>query len=127
MSPLAIIGKKRAIICAISILLVSVYTIYAYHANKTEIDMPKLIQQIIRFVFTIILLYFLYKGKHWAKVVMLILFSLGTAIAIYYFLTIEAPFLVTLPLLVMIFVYSVSIYHFGFSKSFQAFSEFQNK
>ena len=77
MNELTKIGKKRTILISISILLVSIHTIYFYHSVRPEIESKKLIQQIIRFSLTIGLLIMVYKGKNWAKIVSIILFSLA--------------------------------------------------
>ncbi|MCG7503214.1 hypothetical protein MHM83_15200 [Tenacibaculum sp. Mcav3-52] len=120
------IGKKRTILISISILLVSIHTIYFYHSVRPEIESKKLIQQLIRFSLTIVLLILVYKGKKWAIVISVILFSLGLLIILPTLFTIDRPFINKIPLIVMTFVYSIAIYHFGFSKSFKAFFDFQN-
>ncbi|MCT4581761.1 MAG: DUF4240 domain-containing protein [Flavobacteriales bacterium] len=119
-------GKNRTILIAISILLLSVHTIYLYHAVKPEIESKKLIQQIIRFLLTVGLLIMVYKGKKWAKIVAIILFSLATLGALTSLLVVNTAFINKVPLLVMTFVYSMAIYHFGFSKSFKEFFNYQN-
>ena len=53
MNELTKLGKKRTILISISILLVSIHTIYFYHSVKPEIETKKLIQQIIRLLLTI--------------------------------------------------------------------------
>lgn len=126
MNELTKIGKKRTILISISILLVSIHTIYFYHSVRPEIESKKLIQQLIRFSLTIGLLIMVYKGKKWAKVISVILFSLGLLIILPTLLTIDRPFINKIPLIVMTFVYSIAIYHFGFSKSYKAFFEFKN-
>ena len=127
MNKLIKLGKKRTLLISISILIVSIHTIYLYHIVRPEIDIKKLIQQIIRFGLTFGLLYAVYKGKKWAKVTSLILFSLALLIALFTLGTIDSPFVNKIPLLVMIIVYSTAIYYFGFAKSFKAFYEFQNE
>jgi hypothetical protein len=126
MNELTKLGKKKTILISISILLVSIHTIYFYHSLRPEIEAKKLIQQIIRFLLTIGLLVMVYKGKNWAKIVSLILFSLALLGALVGFGTLEVPFLNKIPVIVMIFVYSIAIYHFGFDKSFKEFFEHQN-
>ena len=126
MNELTKIGKKRTILISISILLVSIHTIYFYHSVRPEIESKKLIQQIIRFSLTIGLLIMVYKGKNWAKIVSIILFSLALLGALVGLGTLDTPFMNKIPLLVMIFVYSMAIYHFGFAKSFKEFYKFQN-
>lgn len=127
MRELVITGKKRTILIAISILIISIHTIYNYQSIIPDIETKKLIQQAIRFLLTIGLLVFVYKGKKWAKIVSIILFStaaLGALIALF---TIENESIThKLPLTVMLFVYSMAVYHFGISKSFNAFYEYQN-
>ncbi len=126
MDELTKIGKKRTILISISILLVSIHTIYFYHSVRPEIESKKLIQQIIRFLLTIGLLIMVYKGKKWAKIVSIILFSLAILGALIGLGTLDTPFINKVPLLVMIFVYSMAIYHFGFAKSFKEFFKYQN-
>lgn len=126
MNELTKIGKKRTILISISILLVSIHTIYFYHSVRQEIESKKLITQLIRFTLTVGLLIMVYKGKNWAKIISIVLFSLallGTLIALG---TLETPFINKVPLLVMIFVYSMAIYHFGFAQSFKEFFKYQN-
>jgi hypothetical protein len=121
-------GKKRTILISISVLLVSLHTIYFYHAVRPEIETKKLIQQIVRFLLTAGLLIAVFKGKKWAKIVSIVLFSLAILGAIAAMVAIESgSFVNKTPLLVMIFVYSVAVYHFGFSKSFKAFFDHQNE
>lgn len=126
MNELTKLGKKRTILISISILLVSIHTIYFYHSVRPEIESKKLIQQIIRFSLTVGLLIMVYKGKNWAKIVSIILFSLALLGALVGLATLDTPFINKTPLLVMVFVYSMAIYHFGFAKSFKEFFKFQN-
>ena len=126
MNELIKLGKKRTILISISILLVSIHTIYFYHSVKPEIETKKIIQQIIRFLLTVGLLAMVYKGKNWAKIVSLILFPLGLLGALVGLGTLDAPFINKVPLLVMTLIYSIAIYHFGFAKSFKAFFKYQN-
>lgn len=126
MNKLTKLGKKKTILISISILFVSIHTIYFYHALRPEIETKKLIQQIVRFLLTIGLLVMVYKGKNWAKIVSLILFTLALLGALVGFGTLEAPFFNKIPLIIMIIVYSIAIYHFGFDKSFKEFFNYQN-
>jgi hypothetical protein len=122
------IGKRRTILISISVLLVSLHTIYFYHAVRPEIETKKLIQQVIRFLLTVGLLIAVFKGKKWAEIVSIVPFSLAILGALSGVVAIESgSFVNKVPLLVMIFVYSVAAYHFGFSKSFKAFFDHQNE
>lgn len=125
MNELTKLGKKRTILISISILLVSIHSSYLYHSVLPEIDYMKLVQQIIRLLLTIGLLIMVYKGKKWAQVITIILFSLALIIVIPIF-TIDIPLIDKVPLMIMASVYLMGIYHFGFSKSYKAFYEFQN-
>ena len=127
MDELAKIGKRRTIIISISVLMVSIHTIYYYHSLRPEVDSIKLIQQIIRLFLTVGLLYAAYIGKKWAKIIVVILFSIAVLGAIIAIATsLELPFINTIPFYVMIFVYGNGISHFGFSKSYKAFFKYQN-
>lgn len=121
MNELTKIGKKRTILISISIILVSIHTIYYYHSVRQEIEFKKLIKQLIRFTLTVGLLIMVYKGKNWAKIILIVLFSLALLGALIPLGTSETPFINKVPLLVMIFVYSLAIYHFGFAQSFKEF------
>ena len=126
MNLFAEVGKKRTILVSISILLVSIHTIYFYHSVRPEIETKKLIQQIIRFSLTFGLLYLIYIGKNWARILSIILFSIGAITAVISLFTIEIPIINKIPFIVMTFVYSIAIYHFSISRSFKEFFEYQN-
>lgn len=119
-------GKKNTILVSISILLVSLHTIYFYHVSVPDFQTKKLIQQLIRFSLTVGLLVAVYKGKHWAKNVSLVLFSLGILGAIFGLTKFEEFSVNMTPFFVMIFVYSLAVYHFAIAKSFKAFFNYQN-
>jgi len=126
MSELAILGRKRTILIGISMLLVSIHTIYFFHAIRPDVDAKKLIQQIIRFLMTLGLLLVAYRGKKWATAVLLVLCSLAALGAMIGLVTLDSPsWMAKIPLLVMALVYSIAIYLFGFSKSYKAFMEHQ--
>lgn len=119
-------GKRRTILISISIILISLHTIYFYHSVKPEIDSDKLIQQIVRLSLTIGLLIMIYRGKNWARIISIFLFSLTIIGAIIGFVLINNSFVNKIPLLVMVFVYSMAVYHFAFAKSFKEFFNYQN-
>ena len=125
MNELAKKGKYRTLLVFLSILLVSIHTIYFYHSVRLEIETKKLIQQMIRFCLTIGLLYFIYIGKNWAKNLSIILFILATIGAMYGLLNFETPIIIKSPFIVIIMVYSIAIYHLQFSISFKEFINFQ--
>ncbi|MFT5846178.1 MAG: hypothetical protein ACJARX_001324 [Psychroserpens sp.] len=128
MNELAKIGKKRTILISISVFLISLHTIYYYHSLRPDLDGLKLLQQIIRFLLTVGLLYAAYIGKKWAKIIVVILFSITVLGAIFGIATtLELPFINTVPFYVMIFVYGNGISHFGFSKSYKTFFDYQNR
>ena len=120
-------GKKKTILISISVLLVSLHTIYFSQSVLPEIDTKKLIQQIIRFSLTAGLLYATYIGKNWARNLFLVLFLLGIFGAVYGLLTVENDFANKVPFIVMIFIYSLATYHFSFSNSFSAFLKYQQQ
>lgn len=120
-------GKTRTILISISILMVSLHTIYIYNSVIPEIEPKKIIQQIIRFLLTIGLLLMIYKGKSWARIIAIILFALGILGAVRGLITIKQSILLKSPFIVMLLVYTVAIYHFWLSKSFKAFFNYQNR
>lgn len=126
MDNLILIGKKRTIILCIALLIISAYTIVSYHIIALEINLNKLFLQILRFALTTSLLLFVYKGKRWAMYLLLILLSLSLVGIIVSLSITDIPILNYLPLFIMAIVYTISIFHFGFSKSFKAFFEYKN-
>lgn len=126
MNELSKLGQRRTILLSISVLLVSVYTILLYHFGRPELENKKVIQQVVRFTLTVGLLVMVYKGKKWAKIISIVLFALGFLTALVGFLTLQTPLINKIPILVMMFVYVMSIYHFGFAHSFKAFNKYQN-
>ncbi|MFD1552901.1 hypothetical protein DNU06_07945 [Putridiphycobacter roseus] len=125
MEDLIALGRKRTILLSISILLVSVHTIYLYHATHPVVETKKIVQQAIRFLLTILLLVMIYKGKKGAKIIGIVLFSLGLLGALIGLFMIDKPFLAKTPLLVMSMVYALAIYFFSANSSFKAFFESQ--
>lgn len=125
MTPLQQRGRKRTLAVIISILLVSLYSIYIYQSVVPGFKLSKLISQIIRFLLTCGLMYLVFIGKKWARTVSLILFSLAVIMAVSFIFSSNFSPLQEIPLYVMIFVYADAIYHFGFSDSYKAFAEYQ--
>lgn len=121
------LGKKRTILISISILIISLHSIYFYISTTPEIETKKIIQQVIRFFLTVVLLLFIYKGKNWARIVALILFSIGILSGFTGIFSIDKDLILKTPLFVMVFIYSLAIHHFGFSESFKAFALYQNE
>ena len=118
-------GKKQTLLISISIILVSLHSIYFYNSVFAEVESKKIVQQITRFILTAALLFFAYKGKNWARITLTILFSFGILMALIGFLTIQTDIINKIPFIVMIIVYSVGLYHFGFSKNYKAFAAYQ--
>ncbi len=120
-------GKRRTIRLSASILLLSVWSTYFYQSVQPEINFPKLFSQIVRFILTVLLLFFVYKGNKWARIIALILFSAGLILAVIAVFTIpHQSFSTEIPFYVMIIVYADTLFHFGFSRSFKAFMAYQN-
>jgi presenilin-like A22 family membrane protease len=120
-------GRKSTILISISIVLISLQTIYFYHNTLETIIVKKLIQQLTRLVLTIGLLILVYKGKEWAKNLAVVLFSIGSVFSIIALFMEDVNLINKIPLIVIVFIYSLAIYHFGFSKSFKAFFKYQNE
>ena len=126
MNELAQLGKRRTILISISILLVSIHTIYFYQSALPEINSSKLVQQGVRFLLTVILLIFVFQAKQWARIIAIVLFSLALLGAVIGLVSIDGPFVNKIPVLVMIFVYTMAIHHLGFSSSYKAYFQYKN-
>ena len=119
------LGRKGTILISISIVLVSLHTIYLYHAVFPDAETKKAVQQLIRFLLTMWLLILIYKGTNWARIVTIILSSVAVIGSLISVFTLEQELLLKIPLLVMAFVYLMTIYFLGFSKSYKAFAIYQ--
>jgi len=108
-------------------LLLTIYSIYINQSSRPEIDTTKLVTQIIRTFLTGGILLFVYEGKDWARIITIILSAIAVIMALGVIFTTEHPTIMEVPFFVMIIIYSDAIYHFGFSESYKAFSEFQRK
>gem|GEM_PF-6948676 len=120
MNPLETKGRNGTIALFLSVLLISILTITFYHIPSDSVDPKKFFQQIIRFVLTLMLFYFLFQGKNWARITLIVLFVLAT-IGAFVALFLPVPLIAKIPFIVMILIYSFGAYHFYFSKSFKAF------
>lgn len=119
-------GRNGTIRIFASVLLISIHTIVTYQMQFEFIDTKKLIQQIIRFLLTILLMYFLFKGKKWAKIILTVLFSLSVVFALIGLFTLPGP--AKIPASVMIIIYGLAAYYLNFSLYFKAyFSYLQQK
>ena len=127
MNELAQIGKKRTILLSISILLVSLHTIYYYHSLRPELDEGKLKQQIIRFVLTIVFLILIYLGKNWARKIFAGLLSLGLIFAVLSLFAPDVNHIHKIPMVIMAIIYGLSIQHFGFSRSYSEYMNYKNR
>lgn len=72
-------GKKMVIIMIMIVLLIDIFTIASTISNYIWEDQMnlvpyKLFQGIVRLILTALLMFFLYKGKRWAKWITIILF-----------------------------------------------------
>lgn len=131
------IGKKRTILISIAILAISLYLIafFMYLISKNDLFYTFLIRdiilQILVFISLIMLLIFVLKGKKWACNTLIIFLFIKAYFSLEYIAYIEAVkpnthTLNTTYLSIQIIIYSTAIIHFGFSKSFIAFSKYKN-
>lgn len=120
MNELARKGKFNTYRIFASVLLVSIYTIVMYNLVKNNVESEKLVQQIIRFCLTILIMVFILKGYRWAVVLFTILFSIATLMGLISLFG-EMTFLAKVPILTMTIVYTLAIYHLNFSKSFKEY------
>ncbi|MEO9501217.1 hypothetical protein [Nonlabens ulvanivorans] len=126
MNELAQLGKRRTILISISILLISLHTIYFYQSALPEINTSKLIQQCVRFVLTVVLLLFVFQAKRWAKITAIVLFGLALLGAVIGLVSLSGTFINKIPVLVMILVYSMAIHHLRYSNSYKAYFQYKN-
>lgn len=125
MNELARQGRSQTIAISISIILISMFVIAFYHIPQDSVDPKKFFQQIVRFVLTLALLYFLFQGKNWARITLLVLFLLAILSGLI-LLFIPFPVAAKIPILVMIIIYGLGTYKLYFSKSFKAYFTYLN-
>lgn len=125
MNELARQGRSQTIAISISIILISMFVIAFYHIPQDSVDPKKFFQQIVRFVLTLALLYFLFQGKNWARITLLVLFLLAILSGLI-LLFIPFPVAAKIPILVMIIIYGLGTYNLYFSKSFKAYFTYLN-
>ncbi len=133
------IGRKRTFWISISILSISIYTIFhflyfkykSHPYYKMWFTNRLIIEVIISTIFTF-LLSLTYNGKEWAKQLAIIFLSIGVFMSTIYISTnlnyignCYSYFNPTVSL-ITIFIYLIGILHFAFSKSFKVFSKYQN-
>lgn len=114
-------GRRQTLQLFISVVLLSAYVIVVYNILLPTTT-QKLASQIMRFCLTIVLMYWVMKGKKWAVVVSIVLFALAAFMGLLALTAVQNLY-GAIPLLVMVFIYSKGVYHLGFSKSFKAYLE----
>lgn len=125
MNELARQGRSQTIAISISVILISMFVIAFYHIPQDSVDPKKFFQQIVRFVLTLALLYFLFQGKNWARITLIVLFLLAILAGLIA-LFIPVPLTAKVPFLVMIIIYGLGAYNLYFSKSFKAYFTYLN-
>jgi hypothetical protein len=120
MNELARRGKIATIRIFASVLLISIYTIVTYNLVVDNVETKKIVQQVIRFCFTLLLMYFVLRGQKWAVVIFTILFSIAAVAALFPLFNHESLSR-KIPLIVMFLIYTIAVYHLNFSKSFKEY------
>lgn len=120
MDELARKGKFNTYRIFASVLLFSIYTIVTYNLVIENVERKKLIQQIVRFFLTILVMFFIFKGQKWAVVLFTVLFSIAAVMGLFSLFS-NMTFSAKIPFLLMIIVYGLAIYHLNFSKSFKEY------
>lgn len=122
MNHLQTIGRNNTIRVFASMLLISIYTIVTYQLTVEFADTKKLIQQIVRFGLTLLIMYFVFQGKNWAKVTLTILCGLAVFLGVLSLFALTWP--AHIPIVVMIIIYSLAVYHLNVSASFKAYFDY---
>lgn len=125
MNELATKGRNFTIRIFASILLISIYTIVSYNIVIKPIESGKLVQQIIRFCLTLLLMYFIFKGSNIALYFLRLLLIIGTLAGIFSFFQ-PLPLMAKVPMIIMFLIYLIALYHFTLSKSFKEYFNYLN-
>jgi hypothetical protein len=113
-------GKSMTIRLFASCLLISIYVIITYNILVPNLETKKIIQQIIRFCLTVAFMYFILKGKKWAKDIFSVLLGLGFILGMTMIFG-KSSFNTKIPMISMTLIYVWTIYHLNFSSNFKAY------
>ncbi|MBB6715733.1 hypothetical protein [Clostridium gasigenes] len=106
-------GKKLFLTMAIVLLGIGLFTVIIIFFSQVSAESGfKLIQGIIRNGLQGILLYYIFKGKKWAKIINIILWSMTIVVALIGFI-----FLKNILFIMLLVVYCASLYIIAFSPS----------
>lgn len=114
MNDIEIQGRNNIIRSFASVLLLSIYITVTYHLTLGHVETGKLIQQIIRFILTVLVMFLILKGYKWAKYLLSILFVIGIFMAIPS-LSASVPFVNKIPVISLVIIYSLTVYRLIFS------------
>jgi hypothetical protein len=113
-------GKAMTIRLFASCLLISIYIIVTYNILVPHVETKKILQQIIRFCITVAFMYFIFKGKKWAKDIFSVLLGLGVIFGMTMIFG-NSSFNAKIPIITMTLIYVWTIYHLNFSNNFKAY------
>lgn len=120
-------GKQRTGMICIGILIFIVYGIIYQNMVSTDVGIVSMFSQGIKLLLMIGLLAEVYKGKKWAKILMIIVSIIGVFGSVYGYAFLEGSLIDKLPFLITACLYLVAIYHLGFAKSYKAYFAHQNR
>ncbi|WP_271765828.1 hypothetical protein [Aquimarina algiphila] len=121
-------GRRRTKILGLSIILFSInadlITLLSY--TEAEISAFLIFKHLFRFLATVFLVISTYKGKNWARIILIICFSLAILLAFFMFFVLLLSDITTLKKVLSVIIstfliYGLSVYYFIFSLNFKAF------
>ena len=120
-------GKKKTRMVISVVMLASLATILLCLRNGSVTGNTHLPELMLRFFLTAGLMYAVYLGKQWARVLTVILFSFGLLWSLAGIFR-SWPYLMGMSEDGILFAaYFIAVYHFAFSGSFVAFQNWQQK
>ena len=114
-------GRRMFIRIIIAILLITVWVMIWYQIQVEGIDFPRLLQQLVRLVLVLTLIYFTWKGKLWGKVALAFMLLIGALASMVGWLDNPGDWTPKAPLIAMAFIYGFGFYFILFSKNFNLF------
>lgn len=119
-------GRNDVLRSLASIILFSIYVSVTYHVALGQIDKTKLVVHIVRFSFTLLILYLIFQGYSWARNLFTVLAALGIIMLILPLFN-DLPIINKIPLLSGLVVYSLAIYRLNFSATVKAYFSYKNE
>ncbi len=125
MNKLAKEGKQKTMQTFGLLIVISIIVSIEYHLAFGQINSFKLFQQIIRLVFTVLLMYFILEGKDWARYLYLIFMVLSLLFLLAMLFSDNLPLDAKIFMGFMGITYGLNIYQLAFAENFKEYLKYK--